>query len=168
MGLPGAGKTTTATLMAQHTNATHLSSDEIRLQLFPEPTLSQAEHDKLYDSLNARTYQLLLAGKSVIYDANLNRFMHRQEKYDLARKAGAKTVLIWVQTAKDVAKERRMQSINQQLIPAGEDPGDMFERVARIIEPPEETEEYIAIQGENVTQKDIAAQFEASHEQATR
>src|SRR5215207_7043841 len=93
-GYPGAGKTTTAEAIATLTGAVHLSSDKVRLELFPRPAFSQAEHDALYKTLNLRTEELLRQGKDVVYDANLNRYQHRKEKYDICQQTGATPKLL--------------------------------------------------------------------------
>ena len=114
MGYPGAGKTTTAQLIAKLTGAVHISSDKMRLALFPKLEFTPEEHQILYKELDHITKELLKAGKDVIYDANLNRLIHRKEKYDVCRKVGAKPELIWVQTDKKVAKKRAMHDSRRQ------------------------------------------------------
>lgn len=150
-GYPGAGKTTAAEVIAQLTGAVHLSSDKLRLELFSEPTFSEEEHDTLYAALDARAEELLRAGKDVIYDANLNRLQHRQEKYDICKRAGAKPILLWVQTDKDLSKSRAVHESRQQLWPRDESAEAMFDRIADIIEEPGPGEPYTAIDGINIS-----------------
>jgi len=150
-GYPGAGKTTAAEVISQLTGAVLLSSDKVRLELFPQPTFSQLEHDALYLTLDARTEELLRAGKSVIYDANLNRYQHRKDKYDICRRTRAVPQLLWVQARRDLAKDRAVHESRQRLWPAGETPDKMFDRIADIIEEPGPGEPYIAIDGTKVT-----------------
>lgn len=149
-GYPGAGKTTTADAISKSTGAAHLSSDKMRLELFPAPTFSQQEHDAVYVALNSRTEQLLRAGKDVVYDANLNRLAYRKEKYDICRRIGAKPLLFWVQTAKELSKFRAVHESRQRLWPEGEDAESMFDRIADILEEPGPAEPYIAIDGTKV------------------
>lgn len=151
-GYPGAGKTTIATLISQLTGAVHLSSDEVRLELFPHPTFSQIEHDALYMELDNRTEQLLHEGKDVIYDANLNRYRHRKDKYDICERAGATPVLIWVQTEKTLSKVRAMHESRQHLWPPGETPAGLFDRVADVLQEPGPGEQFIVIDGVDVTE----------------
>ena len=47
-GLPGTGKTFIAKKLAPKINAEHLSTDRIRKELFPEPTYSEDEKNKVY------------------------------------------------------------------------------------------------------------------------
>ena len=150
-GYPGAGKTTTAKIIHDLTNAVHLSSDELRLQMFPEPQFTPEEHDKLYKALDDQPRQLLSAGKSVIYDANLNRRQHRQEKYDICQQTGAKPVLVWIQTPSDIAKQRATHVERQHLVPKAESPENMFDRIAGIIESPTPEENPVKLDGTLIT-----------------
>jgi predicted kinase len=154
-GYPGAGKTTAAKLIEKLTGATRLSSDEVRLQLFPKPTFNHQEHAALYGYLDTTCYDLLKQQKSVIYDANLNRLTHRQEKYAMAQELGVNTVLIWVKTPKELAKSRAIQNERAHLIPSGETANQMFERVAGAIEPPTPDESAIIVEGTTITQQQV-------------
>lgn len=164
MGLPGAGKTTLAQLLAEITGAAILSSDTERLNLWREPTFSEAEHKKLYEYLNNETIRLLQAGKSVIYDANLNRKIHRIDKYELAKKYNVAAVLIWVQTPLETAKLRRITDVaHHKFVPRTETPAAMFERIASILEPPQD-EPYIAIDGTKLSTKHVKEVFSKNEE----
>lgn len=151
MGLPGAGKTTLAKTLQKITKAARLSSDDYRLIIYPEPTFSQKEHDNLYGLIDHSVEHLLEAGHDVIYDANLNRKTHRQEKYNLAKKYDSNTILWWVKTPKELAKKRRIDEQDHTLLPEGETSENMFERIASIIEVPKSDEPYIEIDGQSIT-----------------
>ena len=110
LGYPGAGKTTTAEIIAKLTGAVHLASDRLRLELFPNPQFTEAEHETVYKVLNQRTNRLLSKGQSVIYDANLNRYAYRAEKYNICRGTGSRPVLIWVRVDRALAKQRAMDN----------------------------------------------------------
>ena len=153
LGYPGAGKTTTANVVAHLTGAIHLSSDHVRLAKYKKPTFSQNEHDELYDALNKETKRLLKKGKSVVYDANLNRKMHRQEKYDLAFELGVPVKLLWVQAHRHVAKERALSVEDRRLRPFGPMPEHMFERVADVMEEPSGNEPFVAVDGTRVSEE---------------
>ncbi len=151
LGYPGAGKTTAAEHIQQLTGAVHLSSDEVRTKIFENPEFSQTEHDTLYSELDRQTKELLSQGKSVIYDANLNRFQHRLEKYDICKRTGANPELIWVQTPKSLAKHRATAIGRLHLVPKNETLSEMFDRIALIIEEPGPDEPYTAIDGTKIT-----------------
>jgi len=150
-GYPGAGKTTAAEIISQITGAIHLSSDKVRLELFPNPTFSQLEHDALYQTLDKRTEELLRSGKSVIYDANLNRYQHRKDKYNICRRSGATPKLVWVQASRDVAKKRALHESRQHLWPRHETPHQLFDRVADVLEEPGPSEPFVVLDGTKIT-----------------
>jgi predicted kinase len=156
MGLPGSGKTTLATILASITGATLVSSDESRLLMFEKPCFSQEEHDMLYATLDHNVEHLLEAGKNVIYDANLNRLEHRQQKYVLAKKHGADVMLWWVQVPEAYAKTRRMNEQDERLIPSGETSEKMFDRIAGIIEEPLDTELCTRVDGTDIKPESIS------------
>jgi predicted kinase len=151
MGLPGAGKTTLANILQKLTKSARLSSDDHRLIIYPEPTFSQKEHDDLYALIDHSAEHLLQAGHGVIYDANLNRYSHRKEKYDLAKKYNADVVLWWVRTPKELAKKRRVSEQDKNLIPEGETPERMFDRIANILEEPGKDEKHFEVDGTLIT-----------------
>jgi predicted kinase len=151
LGYPGAGKTTTAKVISEITGAIHISSDAMRLKMFPHPSFSQTEHDQLYHKIDKEVEQLLKEGKDVIYDANLNRYRHRMEKYVICERTGARPVLLWVQTPKELAKSRAIHESRNHLAPADESLAAMFERISRVIEPPHINEPYVTIDGTKVT-----------------
>lgn len=153
MGLPGSGKTTLAKTIQKLTKASRLSSDDYRLQIYPEPTFSQEEHDNLYSLIDHSAEHLLASGHDVIYDANLNRLIHRQEKYALAKKYNAKVVLWWVKTPKELSRKRRIEDQNQTLLPEGDTAENMFERIASVLEEPNHDEKYIEIDGTNLKEQ---------------
>ncbi len=159
MGLPGSGKTTLGKLLETETKATYLSSDEYRLMLFKEPCFSQEEHDMLYATLDHNVLHLLEAGRDVIYDANLNRKIHRLEKYELAKNYGAKVRLWWVQTPEKLAKQRRIDEQDHLLIPENETPENMFDRIAGVFEPPEEDEDFTVVDGTNITKDSVVEEL---------
>ena len=73
VGLPGSGKTTWAKqYVEKNLNTVHLSSDELRIELFGFE--DQTKNHLLFRELNKRTVEALNDNKDVIYDAtNLNR-----------------------------------------------------------------------------------------------
>lgn len=151
-GYPGAGKTTVAHIISKLTGAVRLSSDEIRLEMFPRPTFSEQEHGELYSEIDRRTEELLKQGKDVIYDANLNRLVHRQEKYTICERVGAQAKLIWVQTPEEIARTRAtLESDGDPKRPYGNLEAPVFSRLVDQIEPPKSDEPHSTIKGVNVT-----------------
>jgi len=152
LGYPGAGKTTAAEVVSKLTGATHLASDKIRLEMFPNPQFTPEEHQALYEAIDARTSELLKAGKSVIYDANLNRHQHRAEKYRLCKKIGATSVLLWVKTPEELSKSRAVDYSRSHLWPQGEAADKMFDRLVTVFETPTEEEPYLELDGTKISE----------------
>lgn len=150
-GYPGAGKTTVAMSISRLTGAIHLSSDKQRLAMFNPPNFSQQEHNILYDELDRLTAQFLSSKKDVIYDANLNRLKHRNEKYNICEKIGSTPILIWVQTPRQTARNRAINVIRKPLWPKDETATQMFNRIADIIELPGPDEPVIKLDGTKIT-----------------
>lgn len=156
LGYPGSGKTTTANIIQHLTGAVHLSSDTLRLELFPQPSYSQAEHDAVYKELDKRAEELLQNGKNVIYDANLNRYVHRVEKYALCQRTGARPLLVWIRVPRDTARSRAVLRGHRHLVPKDETFESMFDRVANAIEQPQAHEKVITLDGNVLNEKTIA------------
>lgn len=152
LGLPGSGKTTAAAGVSALTKAVHLSSDTFRLAMFPNPTFSETEHTLLYAALDHLTEVLLSQGVDVIYDANLNRRHHRQDKYEICKKLGVDCTLLWVQTSRSLAQSRRVADSHDMLRPPYESPEAMFNRIATIFESPDDSgEAYTVLDGTKIT-----------------
>lgn len=147
LGYPGAGKTTTAKIIEKLTGAKRLTSDVERLKMFPDPHFSQSEHTKLYNRLDEQTTKFLSAGQSVIYDANLNRYTHRAEKYKICELSNAIPVLIWINTDRKLSETRATDNTRAKLWPEGETPKAMFERIANLIETPRSDESPLILNG---------------------
>ncbi len=162
LGLPGAGKTTAAKIIAELTDSVHLSSDSYRLSLFDAPTFSQDEHDALYKTLDYMCELLLKTGTSVVYDANLNRHEHRAEKYTLAKRVGATVQLVWLHVPLATAKKRRIATQHHGLVPQHETPERMFDRIADIFEAPKASERHIELDGTKITAEYVAKHLKLS------
>ena len=157
LGYPGAGKTTTAKIIQRLTGATHLWADHERNKRFPNPTHNHEENLRLYAELNTEARDLLRAGKSVIYDTNFNFYKDRKKMRIAAAKEGAKTVVIWITTGKDLARDRAtVHADNAEHRVWGNMPVDRFERIASNLEPPVQGEHVIELDGTNLTEAHVA------------
>lgn len=86
-GLPGVGKTTLAKNLAPRINASILSSDKIRKELFPIPTYSTAELKMVYDVMIITAKYLNDIGENCILDATFNR---EDSRIEVKKKLGLK------------------------------------------------------------------------------
>ncbi len=72
-GLPGVGKTTIAKELAPLLDATILSSDKIRKELFEKPTYHREERELVYHVMMLLAKYLHKAKKTCILDATFNK-----------------------------------------------------------------------------------------------
>jgi predicted kinase len=147
VGYPGAGKTTTARLIAERTGAVHLWADDERHKMFTEPTHSEKESLQLYEYLNKRTAELLAAGQDVVFDTNFNHLADREKLRQIAEEQGAETVVIWMSTPVEVARQRAVHSPelrNGYMVGMA---NEEFDAIVSKLEPPTENEKIIKIDG---------------------
>lgn len=158
LGIPGAGKTSIAEYIADITKAVHVSSDQFRKHMFDNPeNITEIEHDQIYDMLDYIAEQILKSGKSVIYDANLNQYVHRLEKYQICKDVGAEPKLVWVKTSEEVARKRATEQadLHPQHRPFGNMRAETFERLAAQMEEPKKDEKAAVISGDEINKTEI-------------
>lgn len=147
IGYPGAGKTTAAKIIAEATGAVHLWSDVERHKMFGDPTHSEEESVKLYDSLNRRAGELLAAGKSVVFDTNFNFRADRLKLREIADRTGADTLILWVTIPVDVARQRSVGTGQRRNGYHTRMSEEHFDSIVSKLEPPAEDEKTIKIDG---------------------
>lgn len=158
LGFPGSGKTYFATRLAERIKAVTLNSDAIRISMFGSlekiEKIRKSDNKRLYNdvfgAMNYATRQILLAGHSVIYDAQQSKRQDRRRIEKLAQESGAIPILIWMKTSKEVAKLRgqeRHQAENSHPYTA-EKMEYLVERFESVTDLPEQDENVIAIDGE--------------------
>ena len=74
VGIPGSGKTTYAEkYVKEHENTTHLSSDQIRFELWGDEA-TQGDNNEVFSLMESRAIEALNNGQNVVYDAtNITR-----------------------------------------------------------------------------------------------
>lgn len=72
-GLPGSGKSYFASRVAHMLNATYISSDKVRKELFAVSSYSPEEKTLVYDEMLRRTIQVAEHNKDVVSDATFTR-----------------------------------------------------------------------------------------------
>lgn len=103
---PGAGKTHFARQLTETINIAHVQGDRIRYELFEQPRFDKQENIVVNHLMEYITEEFLRAGVSVIFDTNAMRASQRLVLRDIARKAHADSLLIWLQIDPDSAYER--------------------------------------------------------------
>lgn len=152
LGMPGAGKTTAATLITELTGAHHLWADQLRRTMFGAPTYSEPENDQLYSRMNHEAAALLASGHSVVFDTSFNHQRDREHLYNIAKQANADVQLLWVTIDEATARERATNNAHQQATRAL---GDMsqadFERLRDKLEQPATDEPHITLDGTKIS-----------------
>lgn len=157
IGSPGAGKTTVATFIHELTGAVHLWADHERNAMFGTVTHSKLESDTLYAHLNQMTDELLATGHSVIFDTNFNYKKDRDYLATLARAHDAETLIVWLQTPINIARERALHHTHRDR--NGYDQTmtiEEFTRLTNHLETPSDNENFITIDGSNIDKVTVA------------
>lgn len=105
-GLPGSGKTFFARQLCDRLQAAHVNGDRIRYELFEQPRYDKQENDVINQLTTYIAEEFLQAGLSVVYDMNAMRLSQRRQLRDLARKAHAEPILVWIQIDAETAFRR--------------------------------------------------------------
>lgn len=155
LGVPGAGKTTTAKLLAEVSGAAHVWADRERLQRFGPPPYSHDENMALYGDLNRTSLKLIASGMSVVYDTAFNLRADRELLRGMAGRHNARTVIVWVVTSEDVAQARATTAAHDPATrpQGGEMSIEDFIRLSRKLEPPEDGEEVVVVDGLRITRE---------------
>ena len=105
-GLPGAGKSTVASAVADRLDAALVRTDVVRKELFPDPSYTAEESRRTYEAVYDRAGDRLAGGDSVVLDGTFRRAARRQEARDLAERRGADLRLVRVSCDERTAKAR--------------------------------------------------------------
>jgi predicted kinase len=117
----------------------------------PREHMNSADDQKVSNVMSYVVHELLAAGQSVIYDGLVEIYDKRQELYALADDAQAKTVLIEVQIAEDIAIKRLAPpEITQEYIDSYK---QMLADFMEAYESPKESEMTITINGDDSFEK---------------
>lgn len=158
LGFPGSGKTYFAANLASRIKAVTLNSDAVRLSMFKSLDAIERIRDtdrlRLYEdvfgAMDYATKQILLAGHSVVYDAQQTKRRDRQNIERIAHESGAIPLLVWIKTTKDVAlrrgQEREARNDSHQYSAAKMK--TLIDRFERVTDLPETSENVIEISGE--------------------
>ncbi len=158
LGFPGSGKTYFSKQLAEELNAVTLNSDALRISMFGSlETIEQIranDRSRLYDDVfGAMDYaarQTLLAGHSVIYDAQQTKRENRRNIEKIAQESGAIPILAWIKTSRETALKRgqdREASDDSHQYTADK-MEYLIDRFDSVTDLPEPTENTIEISGE--------------------
>ncbi len=158
IGFPGSGKTYFATRLGEKLKALVLNSDAMRLSMFGSherieqirSTDKPRLHDDVFGAMDYAAKQALLAGHSVVYDAQQAKRENRLNIERIASEGGALPLLVWIQTDPDVAKQRgqKREARNDSHVYSAEKMDYLVDRFSTKTELPEPSENVIEISGE--------------------
>ena len=156
-GFPGSGKTFFARQLCDQLMAVHIHDDRIRAELFEDPTYSKEETHIVTSIMLYMTGEFLNAGISVVFDTNAMRLIQRRALRNMATKAGAETILAWLQIDAESAYARASQRDRRKTDDKYARPLDRatFDILASGMQNPQPVERYQVISGKHIftTQK---------------
>ncbi len=156
VGYPGAGKTTTALLIKDSTNARHIWVDLERKARFGGQDFTESDTEELYRELDVEIETYLQRREDVVFDTNINLKKDRDFLRNLAKKNDAETVLIWLTTDKNISKQRAYRDFNQDnLRVLGAMDDSTFDKIAGKFQKPDDNEKPIKIDGNRHTKEEI-------------
>ena len=105
-GLPGSGKSYFCNRLAERLPFVILESDALRKILFPSPTYSLQESNRLFRACHLLIEQLLRKGIPLILDATNLSERYRERLYSIADRLDVKLILVRVEAPVEVVRER--------------------------------------------------------------
>ncbi len=99
-GLPGSGKTYFATRLARLMDATYISSDQLRKNLFKDRTYSAAEKQAVYQEMRRRITERLQEGRDIVLDAT---FYTQDLRAGIQQEFSGATLLVFIEVTADEA-----------------------------------------------------------------
>jgi hypothetical protein len=105
-GLPGAGKTYFSRKLTERLPCAVVESDALRKVLFPTPSYSAQESQRLFQTLHLLIEELLSKGIPVLLDATNLVEHHRERLYRITDRQGAKLIIVHVEAPVRLVRER--------------------------------------------------------------
>jgi len=132
-GVVGSGKSTFARALRARTDIAVIESDAVRRAMFVRPTHAKPESGAVFDAVHAASRALLERGVSTLVDATNLVEAERAIMYDIARRAGARLIIVRL-TAPAALVTRRLRARRAAAGPA-EAGTEVFERMRRVRQP---------------------------------
>jgi len=158
LGHAGSGKTYFSRHLAKEISAVTLNTDALRLSMFGSlekiDAIRRSDKMRLYDdvfgAMNYAAKQILLAGHSVVYDAQQTKRENRRNIEKIATEAGAIPVLVWIKTSRETAIKRAQEreERDDSLRYNAEKIAYLVDRFDSVTDLPEPEENTIEISGE--------------------
>ena len=136
-GLPGTGKSHLAAAVAAQRAIVVVRTDTVRKVLVPQPTYSPLESGRVYRTCHAVLRTLLTKGYPTLFDATNLTVAGRRTLRCIARATGVPYLLVWVEAAPAVVRERLVR--RRQRAPAYDSDADwsVYEAMQGAVERPQ-------------------------------
>jgi len=105
-GVPGVGKTTVATTIADRLNGELLRTDVVRKEILPEPEYTEEETRMVYRELLDRSRETIERGDTAVLDGTFRASRFRDQAAGVADRLNVPFRLVKVECAPEVVKER--------------------------------------------------------------
>lgn len=157
LGSIGVGKSFFARQLASKTNTIRLNADAVRMSMFGsregierQNGHGQEVNRQIFGVYDYVVKEILATKQSVILDvAQFNQLERRKELSRIAKEAGAKVILVWIETPRDIASYRvqNRDELHDQRRVSAERARDIFEHHDKNFSEPIEGESVIKING---------------------
>lgn len=105
-GLPGSGKSYFCRKLAERLSFPILESDALRKVLFPSPSYSPGESNRLFQACHLLIEELLRRGIALIFDATNLIERHRERLYHIADQTETKLIIVRVEAPAELVRQR--------------------------------------------------------------
>ena len=105
-GLPGTGKSYFSRRLAERLPSVIVESDALRKMLFPTPTYSAQESQRLFTACHSLIGELLGGGITVVLDATNLMEQHRERLYRIAQRLKVKLIMVQVEAPREMVQQR--------------------------------------------------------------
>ena len=145
-GLPGSGKSYFAIKLGELINASYISSDQLRMQLYENRTYTDNEKLSVYDAMLLKMKDHLLQGENVVLDATFYKNEIRQ-KFIKAGKKLSEIVFIEINASETITWERL-----QKERPDSEADFEVYKKVKALWEPMNDDHLILQSTNENIAE----------------
>ena len=151
MGYPGAGKTFFARQFADQYNLPRVSEDIYRFELFERPMFNDDEAEIIQRMMQYSLEQLFKTNQTIVCEGMFLKLAERKQLFDQAKKAGYRTLTVWLQTDIQTSGTRatRRDRRNPDSKHAVEIDARTFNFLKDQLQRPGEKEESIVISGKH-------------------
>lgn len=158
-GFPGAGKTYLARQLSEDLQAANVQSDRIRYELFEQPNHDRREDEIVNHLTEYMAEEFLNASLSVVLDGNTMTLAQRRKFRNIAQKAKAQTLIVWIQIDIESAFSRAIKRDHRKTDDKYARKYDRtnFDNFIGQMQNPQLSEDYVVISGKHTYSTQRAA-----------